>query len=135
MRFFLLPLLSALCCLYFQKATNAQVQFSSSKTVDNHLLLSKDLFENDEVLTITLSGNLRELMTDKYDKPKYHSIILSYRSDTGEVSLPVEAKTRGHFRKTLGDCTYPPILLHFLKNDTLRSSIFKDQGKLKLVMP
>lgn len=135
MRFFLLPLLSALCCLYFEKAVHAQVQFSSSKTADNHPVFSKDLFENDEVLNITLSGNLRDLLTDKYDKPKYHSINLSYKSDTGEVSLPVEAKTRGHFRKTLGDCTYPPILLHFFKNDTLQSSIFKDQDKLKLVMP
>jgi hypothetical protein len=35
----------------------------------------------------------------------------------------------------MGNCTYPPLLLQFTKNETLSSSIFKEQDKLKLVMP
>ena len=93
------------------------------------------LFDTDSVLKITLSGNLRDLMTDKADNPKNHPVVVSYMHDSKEFSISAEARTRGHFRRTMGNCTYPPLLLQFKKNDTLSSSIFKDQDKLKLVMP
>ena len=93
------------------------------------------LFENDSVLKITLSGNLRDLMTDKADNPQNHPVTVSYMQDGKEISVDAEAKTRGHFRRTMGNCTYPPLLLQFTKNETLSSSIFKEQDKLKLVMP
>jgi hypothetical protein len=93
------------------------------------------LFENDSVLKITLSGNLRDLMTDKADNPQNHPVTVAYMQDGKEISVNAEAKTRGHFRRTMGNCTYPPVLLQFTKNETLSSSIFKEQDKLKLVMP
>ena len=95
----------------------------------------KGLFENDSVLKITLSGNLRDLMTDKADNPQNHPVTVAYMQDGKEISVNAEAKTRGHFRRTMGNCTYPPLLLQFTKSDTLSSSIFKEQDKLKLVMP
>ena len=94
------------------------------------------LFDTDSVLKITLSGNLRDLMTDKADNPQNHTVTVSYAQQNGkEISIDAEAKTRGHFRRTMGSCTYPPLLLQFAKNDILSSSIFRDQEKLKLVMP
>ncbi len=94
------------------------------------------LFDNDSVLHMTLSGNLRDLMTDRADNPQNHTVVISYNEQDGkELSITAEAKTRGHFRRTMGSCTYPPLLLQFAKNDTLSSSIFKEQNKLKLVMP
>ncbi|HYK46025.1 MAG TPA: hypothetical protein VEV83_12690 [Parafilimonas sp.] len=94
------------------------------------------LFDNDSILTIRLSGNIRELMNDRADVSQLHPLVLSYRAEDGtEVPVSIQAKTRGHFRKTMGDCTYPPISLQFSKSDTLSSSIFWDQNKLKLVMP
>ncbi|HYV53706.1 MAG TPA: hypothetical protein VE933_03860 [Chitinophagaceae bacterium] len=93
------------------------------------------LFENDSVLKITLSGNLRDLMTDKADNPQNHPVTVSYMQEGKEISVNAEAKTRGHFRRTMGNCTYPPLLLQFTKNETLSSSIFKEQDKIKLVMP
>ena len=97
---------------------------------------SEGLFDSDEILNIRLTGNIRELMNDRAEKPGPHPLILSYKSESGdEVSLFIQAKTRGHFRKTMGNCTYPPILLEFSKSDTLLSSIFHQQNKLKLVMP
>jgi hypothetical protein len=77
--------------------------------------LSKGLFENDSVLKITLSGNLRDLMTDKADNPQNHPVIISYMQDGKEISVNAEAKTRGHFRRTMGNCTYPPLLLSIYK--------------------
>jgi hypothetical protein len=87
------------------------------------------------VLKITLSGNLRDLMTDKGENPQNHPVAISYLQDGKEISVNAEARTRGHFRKTMGNCTYPPLLLQFAKSDALSSSVFKDQEKLKLVMP
>jgi len=94
------------------------------------------LFDNDSTLQITMSGNIRDLLNDRGDKPKYHPVVLSYLQDGGaKISIAAEARTRGHFRKLQGNCLYPPLLLHFSNSDTLRSSIFKNQEKLKLVMP
>jgi hypothetical protein len=73
-------------------------------------------------------------MNDRSDNPQYHPLILSYNDNNGTL-LSMQAKTRGHFRRTNGNCTYPPLLLQFTKNDTLSSSIFSGQNKLKLVMP
>lgn len=96
----------------------------------------KGLFDSDEAIEITLKGKLRELLNDRADKSKYHSITFSYKkSDGAEISMPVEMKTRGHFRKQKGNCTYPPLLIKFSANGSQTSSLFKDQLKLKLVMP
>jgi hypothetical protein len=51
------------------------------------------------------------------------------------VSMPIEAKSRGHYRKLREHCYYPPIFLHFPSEDTLKTSIFKEDSKLKLGMP
>ena len=97
---------------------------------------AKGLFETDSILRITLSGNIRELLNDRSDNPNYHPLIVSYiNEDSSIFSLAAEAKTRGHFRKLSENCFYPPLQLHFLKSDTLNASVFKNQQKLKLVMP
>src|SRR6185295_5084404 len=36
------------------------------------------LFDSDSVLQITLRGNIRDLLNDRGDDPKYHSIVVSY---------------------------------------------------------
>src|SRR4029079_13825020 len=59
------------------------------------------LFENDSVLKITLSGNLRDLMTDKGENPQNHPVAISYIQDGKEISVNADARTRGHFRKTM----------------------------------
>jgi hypothetical protein len=94
------------------------------------------LFDTDDILDIKLTGNLRELFSDRGEKVKYHPIVVSYATaDSGEVAISAEAKTRGHFRKAAGNCLYPPLMLHFMKNAAFTASVFFDQVKLKLVMP
>ncbi len=95
-----------------------------------------DLFTTDSVLELTLSGNLRSLLNDRSQSPHYHPLQLLYKNEDGnEISFTVELKTRGHFRKLKENCIYPPLAVNFIKNDTLKHSIFKDQHKIKLVMP
>jgi hypothetical protein len=96
----------------------------------------KGLFETDKVLEITLSGNTKDLLNDRGDNPKYHPLTVVYKGDdNNEISLRAEGKTRGHFRKLRSNCIYPPILVHFINNDTLKASMFDGQDKLKLVVP
>ncbi len=94
------------------------------------------LFDNDSVFQMTLSGNIRDLLNDRSDNSQYHPLVVSYMQENGkEFFINAEAKTRGHFRKQKENCTYPPLLLHFTKSDTLQASVFNEQQKLKLVMP
>src|ERR1043165_5077210 len=96
----------------------------------------KGLFDSDDLLEITLKGKIRELLNDRADKSNYHPITFLYKkSDGSEISMPVEMKTRGHFRKLKENCTHPPLLIKFLKSEAHTSSIFSKQSKLKLVMP
>jgi len=94
------------------------------------------LFETDKILEITISGPVKELLNDRSNKPKDHPMNFTYKADDGtEISLATVFKTRGNFRRLSGNCTYPPLQVRFTKDEALKSSIFKDQNKLKLVMP
>ncbi len=94
------------------------------------------LFESDEVLDITLSGHIRELLNDRSDRAQYHQIELIYRNpDSSLVTVETKIRTRGSFRRLKENCYYPPLLIQFAKNGQTDSSLFKDQDRLKLVMP
>ena len=98
--------------------------------------LEKGLFDDDEIFEISVKGNTRELLNDRAEKSTYHPMTISYKkSDGSEISIPVEMKTRGHFRKLRENCTYPPLFIRFFPNSLHKSSIFKEQSRLKLVMP
>jgi hypothetical protein len=101
-----------------------------------HALPEKGLFESDDILEITLKGDTRDLLNDRYKEPKNYPFHLSYTNgDSSLTTIPVEAKTRGRFRRLKENCYYPPILLQFPNVETKKSSIFKTSAKLKLVMP
>lgn len=126
-------ILSAVLFMSFIQIT---VQTSPAVPVLPQLLTEKGLFDTDDVLQITLRGKISELLNDRSDNPKNHPLTLSYRKeDSSEMMLPVQVKTRGHFRKLKGNCTYPPLLIQFTKEESYLSSVFREQSKLKLVMP
>jgi hypothetical protein len=114
------------CCLLFNLTVAAQPLVDSTK----------GLFETDDVFEITLSGNMRQVLNDRGKFSEFHPMLVSYlNSDSSRISLPTDIRTRGHFRKLKENCFYPPLLISFTKDEQLRSSVFKDQDKLKLVMP
>ena len=113
---------------YGAKPANAQAT-ADPKTTNG-------LFDNDEVLDVAISGDIKALLNDRSDNDPYRPQTLLYKdADSTEVSLQVEAKTRGHFRKMRENCIYPPLLIHFINNAQLQSSFFKGQDKLKMVTP
>jgi hypothetical protein len=95
-----------------------------------------NLFTSDEILELVLSGNVKEVLNDRKVTSAYHPLQLSYEKPGGtKITIPVEVKTRGHFRKMKTNCIYPPLLINFLKGEQLNNSVFEGQDKLKLVMP
>jgi hypothetical protein len=94
------------------------------------------LFDSDEVLNIILQGDISELLNDRSENMKMHPVSISYiDADGSTLFLRVNMKTRGHFRRLSQNCSYPPLSIQFIKNDTLSSSIFREQDNIKLVMP
>jgi hypothetical protein len=99
-------------------------------------LTQKGLFDSDKVINITLKGNTRDLLNDRVGEPKYFPLTLSCRGeDSSEISIPVNVKTRGHFRRIKTNCFYPPLLIQFPSGDSISFPLFPKKAKLKLVMP
>lgn len=95
----------------------------------------KGLFDTDEILNITLKGNMGALLKNRKKEARYFPVLLTYKNEIGaEVSLPIQVKTRGHFRRIKSNCTYPPLLLKFPGKEN-SSSYFPANSSLKLVMP
>lgn len=98
--------------------------------------IENNLFDSDDVLPLILKGKVKELLNDRTEQPKNYPMLLSYDQPVGgRIEIPVEVKTRGHFRRIKGNCTHPPLLIQFPKAGPHSSTIFREQAKLKLVMP
>jgi hypothetical protein len=94
---------------------------------------SRLLFVRDSVLPFTLTANLRVLLKDRGEKPVEHAVRLTYADGRQpSVALPLRAKVRGNFRRSVTNCSFPPLLLDFPKKKT-RNTVFEGQNKLKLV--
>lgn len=123
-------------CLIFIVQLPAQAPSSGITPSKTSNIPEIGLFATDKILEVSISGNTIELLNDRDDNPKYHDLNFKYMNeDSLLTTLPVEIKARGHFRKLRANCLYPPLQIHFLKSDALKYSVFKNQDKLKLVMP
>ena len=124
--------------LLFLLFCNKQATFAqpAKESAQKKIVAAKGLFESGDELNLTLQGNLKTLLRDRDEKSNYHPVTVSYQNaESKEFSLPITVKTRGHFRKLKSNCYYPPLMLKFPKNELQKSTVFKGQGKLKLVMP
>jgi hypothetical protein len=96
---------------------------------------SAPLFDSEELLELTISGDVNRLLKDRKGKPEYDEMTLTYTGQNQEkISIPLRIRTRGNFRRQQNICTYPPILLNFSKKN-VDNTVFEGQDKLKLVMP
>lgn len=97
---------------------------------------TQELFESEDILSISLSGDMRELLKDKSDDPQYYPLQLSYKDNDGsELTVSVQARARGNFRRLKGNCSHTPLLIKFSDDENTSQSVFKGQTELKLVMP
>lgn len=99
--------------------------FHPKAEVENHVYNENGLFSHDSVLNIRLTGNIRTLLRDRSDEGQYHAVSISYADEDGQtVSIPIRSKTRGNFRRQKSNCTYPPLLLNFVKKLT-KNTLFE----------
>lgn len=93
-----------------------------------------NLFSSDSLLELRISGDIRGLMNDRSDEPREFPLVLSYQEGDNPVQVPVSSRTRGNFRRKLGGCIYPPVMLLFQEPGN-NNGIFHEQRKLKWVVP
>lgn len=99
------------------------------------LCQSSHFFDDDEVIVLTLRGDMKTLFRDRGEDPQYHPVTLQYKTETDSINIPVRIKTRGHFRKLPSNCKYPPLWLNFKQSSIPPNSIFEGLDKVKLVTP
>lgn len=127
---------AATTCIFFAFASEALAQTVSVAAEQPQPASEKGLFDTDDLLHITLKGSMRQLLNNRSNSSKNYSLVLScIKEDSSELAIPVEVRTRGHFRKMKGNCNYPPLLIRFPNDGPHLSSVFREQKKLKLVMP
>jgi len=115
-----------LCSLFFLLPFSSLAQISSSNDLG--------LFENTTLLELSLNGDTRKLIKDRKGKAKKFPMQLSYSFGKNDPNtIPVSVQARGNFRRSLGSCKYPPLRINFKQGH--QSSIFKDQKKMKIVVP
>jgi hypothetical protein len=132
---FLRPV-TALSFLFLMMLSGASAQTGTPAPLTSSSSEGKGLFDSDEILQITLRGNIRDLLKDKTTRPKNFPLDLLYtKEDSTEMLLPVQVRKRGYFRRLMGNCSYPPLFIDFPKEGPHRSSVFREHKKTKLVLP
>src|SRR6185436_20423697 len=94
------------------------------------------LFDSDQILEIRVTTDLKTLMDDRDSlKATDHPGTLSYVDASGQkLSLDVQLKTRGHWRRQKKNCDFAPIKVDFPKaKDQPAGSVFAGQGDMKLI--
>lgn len=133
---------SVLLTYFFLAFTSAPLvliaqKHNTVKTEKKSTPYKKDaLFNTDDILHCKITGNLNALFKDRSDNSGYHPLLLQYfKSDSSLVSVNLQAKTRGHFRRLKSNCKMPPLLLDFTGEVKRSPPLFSGQQKLKLIVP
>ena len=103
-------------------------------TIENRQL-SGGLFDKNEVLNISLEGDIETLLNDRGDDPSYHILTLHVNDAGVEESLDLRVRVRGNFRRLPENCDTPPLKFNFKRHDVPEESIFAGNPELKLVVP
>ncbi|MBL4559719.1 MAG: hypothetical protein JKX79_01915 [Labilibaculum sp.] len=110
---------------------NVKLLASNQEAIDS-VYQAPELFESDSLIELSITTDLKALVKDVGDKNKYHKGRLSYLLGDSIVSMIVDLKTRGNFRKDRSICAFPPMSIKFNKAESSYSH-FHDNDKLKMV--
>jgi len=90
------------------------------------------LFADDSIIDVRLSGPFKQIMKERPDEEELKGNFEYIAADGRPVSLEVNIRTRGNYRRRTEVCPFAPLRLNFKKKD-LDETIFDKQDKLKLV--
>lgn len=94
--------------------------------------ISEELFQSSDILKVTILSDLKTLLNDRGNDRMYHSgSIMYHNKEKGEISLPVELKVRGNFKRRPANCDFPPLKIKFNPAE-VAATAFEGQDELKL---
>lgn len=103
-----------------------------SALVSNGQTPEQPLFQDDEVLELSIVANFNNITDDVYGDSEDHKGKLIYYDSTGQrTKVKIELETRGNFRRNPENCDFPPLEVDF--DGDYGNTVFRNQNKLKLV--
>ncbi|MDT0559286.1 hypothetical protein RM697_11530 [Ichthyenterobacterium sp. W332] len=121
--YFVLSLILLLCTPNINAQTELKTKANTTKV---------RLFSSNNLLPIKLKYSRKNVKKVTNDTT-YMESELSYKTaDSAWKSLPIKLKVRGNFRKKA--CYFTPLKLKIKKSDA-KTTLFKGEKKLKLVLP
>jgi hypothetical protein len=95
---------------------------------------ARPLFTADAPLEVKIVGNYKVISKDRdtLSTKEYWGEVQMADGNGGETKIPVQLRTRGHYRLANRNCSFVPLRLDFKKGE-VKETIFAGQDKLKLV--
>ncbi len=96
---------------------------------------AQPLFKSDDVLTVTITSNMRDLIRQRDStRLEWFGAAFAYTDGDSAIMLPVELRARGHFRRQRTNCDFPPLFVRGEK-ERLAGTALQGNSRLKLVTP
>jgi len=95
-------------------------------------LSPRTLFRSEAPLVLELEADFGQLLEDRDQESEERPARITLQRPGGEVSVPLEVRTRGNFRLRDHICPFPPLRLDF-PEDSIAGTPLEGQDKLKLV--
>ena len=118
--------------------TSTKEKASKEKGSEGKEKAPPPLFASDSTVSLIIRvSNLEAFMKDRDSTTKrpYAATIRYASSATDSVSVPVELRARGHYRRKKSNCSFPPVHVTFGDKETTKGTLFAKQRPLKLVTP
>ncbi|HEX6316229.1 MAG TPA: hypothetical protein VFZ73_15275 [Gemmatimonadaceae bacterium] len=92
------------------------------------------LFTADTPVELTLVGNYKVIAKDRdtLSTTEYWGEVRMKDGNGADLKIPVQLRTRGHYRLANRNCSFVPLRLDFKKGD-VKGTVFDGQDKLKLI--
>ncbi|WKW12278.1 hypothetical protein Strain138_001562 [Pseudogemmatithrix spongiicola] len=99
-------------------------------------IAAQPLFRDQVPVAVTITTNLRDLTRERDStRLRWFGAELKYADSAGNaVTLPVEVRARGHFRRQSSNCTFPPLFLR-AGREARDGSLLQGNPRLKIVTP
>ena len=94
---------------------------------------AQKLFKSQSPIELTITTNLKDFLRER-DSTKLarQNGELTYKDEAGAtVSLPVQVRARGHFRRMARTCDFPPLWLDVRKGAP-KGNLFSSAGRVKI---
>lgn len=133
------PIVRACARAFARTSTRSQVVLlfvlSAITLLMPSALLAQPLFRSEVPLPITITTNLRELVKERDSTElEWFGAEFSYVAGDSTVTIPVELRARGHFRRQRSNCAFPP--LHVRVDDRVaKGTELQGNPRVKLTTP